>query len=80
MREHLNILTLGLGDIVALLLILSAAFLSGVIHRAAALRVLGPALLLVLSLLKTRVFHPRYLKPKSISTSTGLLTVLHCLS
>ena len=55
MREHLDILAVGLGDIVALLLVLSPAFLSGVIHSAAALRVLGPALLLVVSLLKTRV-------------------------
>ena len=62
MREHLDILALCLGDIVALLLILSPAFLSGVIHSAAALRVLGPALLLVVSLLKTRVkvLHPSY--------------------
>ena len=52
MREHLDILALCLGDIVALLLILSPAFLSGVIHGAAALRVLGPALLLVVSLLQ----------------------------
>ena len=52
MREHLDILALGLGDIVALLLVLSPAFLSGVIHSAAALRVLGPALLLVVSLLQ----------------------------
>ena len=60
MREHLDILALCLGDIVALLLILSPAFLSGVIHSVAALRVLGPALLLVVSLLKTRikVLHP----------------------
>ena len=62
MREHLDILALCLGDIVALLLILSPAFLSGVIHCAAALRVLGPALLLVVSLLKTKVkvLHPSY--------------------
>ena len=52
MREHLDILALGLGDIVALLLVLSPAFLSGVIHSAAAPRVLGPALLLVVSLLQ----------------------------
>ena len=52
MREHLDILALGLGDIAALLLVLSPAFLSGVIHGAAALRVLGPALLLVVSLLQ----------------------------
>ena len=52
MREHLDILALGLGDIVALLLVLSPAFLSGVIHGAAARRVLGPALLLVVSLLQ----------------------------
>ena len=55
MREHLDILTLGLRDIVALLLVLSPAFLSGVIHSAAALRVIGPAILLVVSLLKTSV-------------------------
>ena len=55
MREHLDILALGLGDIVALLLILSPAFLSGVIHSAATLRVLSPTLLLVVSFLKTRV-------------------------
>ena len=63
MREHLNILALGLGDIVALLLVLGPAFLSGVIHSAAALRVLGPALLLVVSLLNKRVYilHTSYL-------------------
>ena len=55
MREHLDILALGLGDIDALLLVLSPAFLSGVIHGAAALRVLGPALLLVVSLLQESI-------------------------
>ena len=55
MREHLDILALGLGDIAALLLVLSPAFLSGVIHSAAALRVLGPALLLVVCLLQESI-------------------------
>ena len=55
MREHLDVLTLGLGDIVALLFVLSPAFLSGVIHSAAALRVLGPALLLVVCLLQEAI-------------------------
>ena len=52
MREHLDVLAVGLGDIVALLVVLSPAFLPGVIHSAAALRILGPALLLVISLLQ----------------------------
>jgi len=47
----LDVLAVGLGDIVALLVVLSPAFLPGVIHSAAALRILGPALLLVISLL-----------------------------
>ena len=51
MVEHLDILAVCLGDIVALLVVLSSAFLSGVIHSVAALRILGPALLLVIRLL-----------------------------
>ena len=53
MRDHLDVLAVGLGDIVALLVVLGPAFLPGVIHSAAALRILGPALLLVISLLKS---------------------------
>ena len=49
---HLNVLALGLWDIVALLLRLCPALLPGVIHGGAALGVLSPALLLVVCLLK----------------------------
>ena len=49
---HLNILAVGLWDIGTLLLRLRPALLLGVIHGGAALRVLSPALLLVVCLLK----------------------------
>ena len=52
MRKHLDVLALSLGDVVALLVVLGPAFLPGVIHSVAALRILSPALLLVISLLQ----------------------------
>ena len=55
MKAYLDILAVGLWDIAALLLSLSPALLLGVVHSVAALGVLSPALLLVVSLLKTNL-------------------------
>ena len=52
MRKHLDVLALSLGDVVALLVVLGPAFLPGVIHSVAALRILSPALLLVINFLQ----------------------------